>query len=139
MQSGIIALTRKLGVKNLKKFKIGLVNFTNTFIKKNSESSLWKMFIADLPISVYITAPNMQSIIQTYKGISIFLKKELKGRKIAPLKKVIQCCLPRIVLPLGTLSSSTIFCVALSGSGVIKLTTTITTKHTLAPIIPKRK
>ena len=54
-----MALTRKLGVINLKKFKIGLVNCTNTFIKKNSESSFWKMFMADLPISVYITAPNM--------------------------------------------------------------------------------
>ena len=53
-----MALTRKLGVKNLKKSKIGFVNLTNTFIKKNSESSLWKMFIADLPISVYITAPS---------------------------------------------------------------------------------
>ena len=41
-----------------KKSKIGLVNFTNTFIKKNSESSFWKMFIADLPISVYITTPS---------------------------------------------------------------------------------
>ena len=53
-----MALTRKLGVKNLKKFNIGLVNFTNTFIKKNSESSFWKMFIADLPISVYIMTPS---------------------------------------------------------------------------------
>ena len=54
-----MALTRKLGVKNLKKSKIGLVNFTKAFIKKNSESSFWKMFIADLPIRVYITTPNM--------------------------------------------------------------------------------
>ena len=54
-----MALTRKLGVIKAKKSKIGLVNFTKTFIKKNSESSLWKIFIADLPIRVYITAPNM--------------------------------------------------------------------------------
>ena len=45
-------------ISYLKKSNIGFVNFTNTFIKKNSESSFWKIFIADLPIRVYITTPN---------------------------------------------------------------------------------
>ena len=49
----------KLGVINLNNLMIGLVDFTNTFIKKNSESSLWKMFMADLPISVHIITPRI--------------------------------------------------------------------------------
>ena len=51
MYRGTTALIRKLGVINLNKSKIGLVSFTKAFIKKNSESSFWKMFIADLPIN----------------------------------------------------------------------------------------
>lgn len=47
----------KLGVKMLKGLIIGFVNFTNIFIKKKLESSLWKMLIAVLPISVHIIIP----------------------------------------------------------------------------------
>tara|TARA_B100001121_G_scaffold165983_1_gene145078 strand:- start:114 stop:311 length:198 start_codon:yes stop_codon:yes gene_type:complete len=47
------------GVIGLNTFINGLVNFTNTFIKKNCESSLWKIFIATLPISVHITTPRI--------------------------------------------------------------------------------
>ena len=32
-------------------------NLTKTFMKKNSESSLWKIFIATLPIKVHIITP----------------------------------------------------------------------------------
>ena len=45
-------------------------------------------------------------------------------------------CLPRIVLPDGTRTSSTIFCVAAFGAEVIKLTTTIDIKLTADPKIP---
>ena len=41
----------------LNKFINGSVNFTNIFMKKNSESSLWKIFIATLPINVHIIMP----------------------------------------------------------------------------------
>ena len=41
-----------------------------------------------------------------------------------------------IDLPAGTLTSSTILCVAALGSEVIKLTTTIATKLTAEPKIP---
>ena len=41
--------------------------------------------------------------------------------------------MPRIDLPDGTRTSSTIFCVAAFGSEVIKLTTTIDTKLTAEP------
>ena len=44
--------------------------------------------------------------------------------------------MPRIVLPDGTRTSSTIFCVAAFGAEVIKLTTTIDTKLTAEPKIP---
>ena len=37
----------------------GSVNFTNAFIKKNSESSFWKIFIATLPIKVHIITPRI--------------------------------------------------------------------------------
>ena len=47
------------GVKGLKIFSNGFVNLTKTLIKKNWESSLWKIFIADLPIRVYITIPKI--------------------------------------------------------------------------------
>ena len=49
----------KDGVTGLNIAINGLVNLTNTFIKKNSESSLWKMFIATLPISVHIIMPRI--------------------------------------------------------------------------------
>ena len=49
----------KLGVINLNGFIIGLVNFTKAFIKKKLESSLWNMFIADLPIRVHIIIPKI--------------------------------------------------------------------------------
>ena len=41
--------------------------------------------------------------------------------------------MPRIDLPAGTRTSSTIFCVAAFGAEVIKLTTTIDTKLTAEP------
>ena len=44
----------KDGVINLKIVIKGSVNFTKTFMKKKSESSLWKIFIATLPINVHI-------------------------------------------------------------------------------------
>ena len=47
------------GVKGLKMVSNGLVNLTNTFIKKNSESSFWKIFIATLPIKVHIITPRI--------------------------------------------------------------------------------
>ena len=47
----------KLGVIILKGLIIGFVNLTNIFIKKKLESSLWKIFIADLPMSVHIIVP----------------------------------------------------------------------------------
>ena len=49
----------KLGVMNLKILIIGFVYFTKTFMKKNSESSFWKIFIADLPIKVHMIIPKM--------------------------------------------------------------------------------
>ena len=50
---------KKLGVIGLNNFIMGFVYFTNTRIKKNEESSLWKIFIAALPIKVHIIIPNM--------------------------------------------------------------------------------
>ena len=47
------------GVKGLKIFSNGFVNLTKTLIKKNLESSLWKIFIATLPIKVHIITPKM--------------------------------------------------------------------------------
>ena len=43
----------------LNKVISGLVNFTKTLIKKNCESSFWKMFIATLPISVHMITPSI--------------------------------------------------------------------------------
>ena len=48
----------KEGVIGLNNLIIGFVYLTNTFIKKKSESSLWKMFIATLPIKVHIIIPS---------------------------------------------------------------------------------
>ena len=48
MNEGVIGLNKRIN---------GFVNFTNAFMKKNSESSLWKMFIATLPIRVHIMTP----------------------------------------------------------------------------------
>ena len=47
------------GVIGLNNLNNGFVNFTNAFMKKNSEFSLRKMFIATLPIRVHIMIPNM--------------------------------------------------------------------------------
>ena len=55
IKSGII----KLGVMNLNNLITGLVIFTKAFIKKKLESSLWKIFIADLPIKVHIIIPSI--------------------------------------------------------------------------------
>ena len=49
----------KLGVINLNNLIIGFVSFTKAFIKKKFESSLLKMFIADLPIRVHIIIPRI--------------------------------------------------------------------------------
>ena len=47
------------GVIGLNTFIKGFVYLTKIFIKKNSESSFWKMFIADLPINVHIITPRI--------------------------------------------------------------------------------
>ena len=54
---GTMGPIMKDGVIGLNKVIKGFVNFTNTFIKKNWESSLWKIFIATLPIKVHIITP----------------------------------------------------------------------------------
>ena len=56
---GTIGPIMKDGVIGLKKVIKGFVNFTNTFIKKNWESSFWKMFIATLPIKVHMITPRI--------------------------------------------------------------------------------
>jgi hypothetical protein len=53
----MIGAAKKDGVINLNKLMNGCVILTNILMKKNAESSLWKMFIADLPISVHIIIP----------------------------------------------------------------------------------
>ena len=40
-------------------FIIGFVDLTKIFIKKNSESSFWKIFIAVRPIKVHIIIPKI--------------------------------------------------------------------------------
>ena len=40
-------------------FMKAFVNLTKAFIKKKFESSLWKIFIADLPIKVHIIIPRI--------------------------------------------------------------------------------
>ena len=57
MYSGTRGLIINEGVISLNKLINGSVNFTKTFMKKNSESSLWKIFIATLPINVHIITP----------------------------------------------------------------------------------
>jgi len=47
------------GVMGLNILINGLVNLTNTFMKKNSESSFWKIFIATLPIKVHMIIPRI--------------------------------------------------------------------------------
>ena len=47
----------KLGVMIAKGLMMGFVSLTNILMKKNSESSLWKTFIAVLPMSVHMIIP----------------------------------------------------------------------------------
>ena len=49
----------KDGVNGLKIVSSGFVYFTKTFIKKNSESSFWNIFMATLPTKVHIMIPNI--------------------------------------------------------------------------------
>ena len=55
MNEGVIGLNKRIN---------GFVNFTNAFMKKNSEFSLWKMFIATLPIRVHIMTPEPDKATQ---------------------------------------------------------------------------
>jgi len=47
------------GVIGLNIFIKGFVYLTKIFIKKNSESSFWKIFIAVRPIKVHIIIPKI--------------------------------------------------------------------------------
>ena len=47
----------KEGVIGLNNFIKGFVYLTNTLMKKNCESSLWKIFIATRPINVHMIMP----------------------------------------------------------------------------------
>ena len=50
---------KKVSLENLNNFIIGFVDLTKIFIKKNSESSFWKIFIAVRPIKVHIIIPKI--------------------------------------------------------------------------------
>ena len=54
-----MGLAKNSGVILSKIFKTGFVNLTNILMKKKLESSFWKIFIAALPIKVYITIPKI--------------------------------------------------------------------------------
>ena len=57
--NGTSGWTIKEGVRGLNIFNSGFVKFTKALIKKNWESSLWKILIATRPTNVHIIIPRI--------------------------------------------------------------------------------